>query len=176
MRAPVPEFACESMQTFRKLGALTSILVAMASGCAQSPSPPRADPAASVATGAGAHGLANGFYAVLREEASAVFLDRSTYVPLILDRPPEGAVGADGRPMLGITLASRYVKVLEDFTRAHLGGRMAIVFGEEIVSVHKVRSVIEGGQMKITRCTLDERDQKAACETIRSKLDVEDAR
>jgi len=56
------------------------------------------------------------------------------------------------------------VKRAEAFTRAHQGGRMAMVIDGEIVTLHKVRSVITDGKVQITRCTDN------ACEVLRSKL------
>ena len=93
-----------------------------------------------------------------------VALQPSPFVPLILEMPPDAHLQADGRTYLTVTLASQHVKALADFTRAHLGGRVAIVVGGEIITMHKVRTPIDDGRMQITRCTDN------ACELIRSKL------
>ena len=91
-------------------------------------------------------------------------LRTSSFVPLILEVPPDVHQQGDGRTYLTVTLAQRYVKALADFTRENLGGRVAIVVDGEVLTMHKVRSVIDGGRMQITRCTDN------ACELIRSKL------
>jgi len=134
--------------------------------------------------------LANGVYAVLREGVTReevetekrphavlvydrkysdadkdqppryIALDTSSFVPLVLAGPPEAHKDDRGWTLLNITLAREHVKTLEDFTRAHLGGVVAIVIDGEIVTMHKVRSVIEDGKAKVTRCYDD------ACMTL----------
>ena len=46
----------------------------------------------------------------------------------------------------------------------HLGGKVAMVVDGEIVTLHKIRTVITGGKLQITRC------QDNACEVIKAKL------
>ncbi len=138
--------------------------------------------------------LANGFYAVIREgltpeeaktdnQSNAVLiydrkysetdkdqppkhvvLDTSCFVPLVLAGAPDLRKDDRGRALLSVTLAPRQVKTLEDFTRAHLGGAIAIVIDREIITMHKVRTVIQDGKAQITRCTDD------ACRTLKLKL------
>jgi preprotein translocase subunit SecD len=139
-------------------------------------------------------GLQNGIYSVLREAGTPdsarvgapgsvvltydrkytdaetttpptyVALDTTVCVPLILSAPPDARKDGRGWTMLSVTLAKDQVKPLEDFTRAHLGGRVAIVLDGEIISEHKVRAVIEHGQLQITRCGDN------ACDVLRAKL------
>jgi len=104
-----------------------------------------------------------------QEEPRYLALQSSSFVPLILEIPPDAHLQDDGRTYLTVTLASQYVKTLEDFTRAHLGGKVAIVVDGDVVTMHKVRTVIDGGKLQITRCTDN------ACELIRSKLMDEDS-
>lgn len=85
-------------------------------------------------------------------------------MPLILAGPPDARTDGGGRTLLGVTLARDQVKRLEDFTRAHLDGKVAIVIGGEIVTIHKVRSVIQDGKAQITRCNDD------ACKTLLLRL------
>jgi hypothetical protein len=91
-------------------------------------------------------------------------LDTTSYVPLILSGPPEARKDEHGWTMLNVTLAREQVKPLEVFSRAHLGGKVAILLDGEVISTHKVRSVIEGGQLQITRCGDN------ACDILRAKL------
>lgn len=91
-------------------------------------------------------------------------LRTSPFVPLILEMPPDAHTQDDGRTYLTVTLAPQYVKLLEDFTREHVGGRVAIVVDGSVVTMHKVRTPIAGGRLQITRC------KDNACELIRSKL------
>jgi hypothetical protein len=94
-----------------------------------------------------------------------VVLDRQSYVPLILEAPPATENDVHGRPLLTVALAPQYVHALEELTRANLnGGRVAVVLDGVPITIHKVRSVISGGKMQITRCT------DRACDVIRSKL------
>jgi preprotein translocase subunit SecD len=99
-----------------------------------------------------------------KEPSKYVAIDTRSFVPLILDGPPETNKSDRGWTMLSVTLARAQVKPLEEFTRAHLGGRVAIVLDGEIVTIHKVRSVIRDGKAQITRCGDD------ACRTLLLKL------
>lgn len=138
--------------------------------------------------------LQNGVYAILREAPSAaqadvdraphtvllydrkysaadrdappryVSIDTALFVPLVLAGPPDTATDNNGRTLLRARLAKEHVKTLENFTRAHLGGTVAVVIDGEIVTIHKVRSVITGGDVQITRCFDN------ACEVLRAKL------
>jgi preprotein translocase subunit SecD len=93
-----------------------------------------------------------------------VAIDTSSFVPLILAKPPEATKDTRGWTLLSVTLAPEHAKTLEAFTRVHLGGRVAIVIDGEIVTMHKVRSVIQDGQVQITRCEDD------ACQVLRRRL------
>jgi hypothetical protein len=138
--------------------------------------------------------LANGAYAVLREGATPqeargdagvviaydrrtysgapadeplvyVAVDPADYIPLVIEGTPVMTSDGRGKDVLTVSLSRKYVRRAEDFTRAHLGrGRIAIVVDGQIVTLHKVRSVITDGRLQITRCT------DKACAVIRAKL------
>jgi len=137
--------------------------------------------------------LGNGAYAVLREaatpqearvrDAAVIVYDRRTYsgapadeplvyvaidpgdyVPLVIEGSPVMRTNGQGKDILRVSLSRKYVQRTEDFTRAHLGGRIAMVVDGQIVTLHKVRSVITDGHLQITRCT------DKACKEIRAKL------
>jgi preprotein translocase subunit SecD len=93
-----------------------------------------------------------------------VAIDLKDYVPLIIEGVPEMKRDDQGKSILSVSLARKNAERAEAFTRAHLGGRIAMVVDGEIVSLHKIRSVITGGKLQITRCTDN------ACELIRVKL------
>jgi hypothetical protein len=95
---------------------------------------------------------------------SYVALDTTFYIPLILEGSPTTNRDGNGRTLLGVTLSRKYITKLEDFTKAHLGGRVAIVLDGEIITMHKIRSVISEGKVQITRC------YDNACEVLLSKL------
>jgi hypothetical protein len=99
-----------------------------------------------------------------RSPRTYVALDTTSWVPMILEGSPERRPDGSGRTLLGVTLDRRYAKLLEAFTTRHLGGRIAIVLDDEIVTMHKIRSVIREGKVQITRC------DDNACEVLYSKL------
>lgn len=98
------------------------------------------------------------------EPLKYVAIDPSSFVPLILEGAPDTKKDDGGKSILSVTLKKEYVKTLDDFTRAHLGGKIAILLDGEIVTLHKVRSVISEGKSQVTRCTDN------ACEVLRAKL------
>jgi preprotein translocase subunit SecD len=98
------------------------------------------------------------------EPLTYVALDPKDYVPLVIEGGPELKTDGQGKSVLTVSLVRQNVNRAEAFTRAHLGSRMAMVIDGEIVTLHKVRSVISDGKMQITRCTDN------ACEVLRSKL------
>jgi hypothetical protein len=98
------------------------------------------------------------------ESLTYVQIDPADYIPLIIEGPPEMRKDSQGRSILSVSLTRAAADRTEAFTRAHLGGRVAMVVDGEIVTLHKVRSVVTGGKLQITRCTDN------ACEIIRAKL------
>ena len=95
---------------------------------------------------------------------SYVAIDPKDYVPLIIEGTPEMRKDGQGKSILSVSLTRTNADRAEAFTRAHLGGRIAMVVDGEIITLHKIRSVITGGKLQITRC------QDNACEVIRAKL------
>lgn len=93
-----------------------------------------------------------------------VTVDTKDFIPLILRKAPASQRQDDGRLLVAVELAEPYVKPLAEFTRNHLNQRIALVLDGEVMSCHKIRTVIEGGQIQITRC------DDHACEKILSKL------
>lgn len=98
------------------------------------------------------------------EPLTYVAIDPTDHVPLVIEGVPEMTKDAQGKSILCVSLARKNAKKAEAFTRAHLGGRIAMLVDGEIVTLHKIRSVITGGKLQITRCTDN------ACEVIRTKL------
>ncbi|HVM48213.1 MAG TPA: hypothetical protein VMU04_09300 [Candidatus Acidoferrum sp.] len=98
------------------------------------------------------------------EPLTYVAINPSDYVPLAIEGTPEMRSDGQGKSVLTVCLARRNTDRAEAFTRAHLGGRIAMVVDGEIVTLHKIRSVITGGKLQITRC------DDNACEVISSKL------
>ena len=88
-----------------------------------------------------------------KEPSIFVALEPSSFVPLIIAGAPRIEKTGTGTSALTVTLAKENAKKMEDFSRKHLGKEVAIVLGGEIVTIHKVRSVIKEGKLQITRCT-----------------------
>ncbi len=98
------------------------------------------------------------------EPLTYVTVNTNGFVPLILKEAPQLEKDRDGRSMLRIRLAHDQAQSLEEFTKAHLGARVATVLDGEIITLNKIRSVIVGGEVQMTRCTDD------ACKIVRAKL------
>jgi hypothetical protein len=73
---------------------------------------------------------------------------------VILDLAGEPKAIKDGAEVVGIELKLRpkAAQALERLTSDRLGKQVAIVLGGKVVTMHKVRSVIKGGEVKITSC------------------------
>jgi preprotein translocase subunit SecD len=69
-----------------------------------------------------------------------------------------------GKSILSVSLTHANAARAGAFTRAHLGGRIAMVVKGEIISLHKIRGVITEGNLQIARC------QDNPCQAIRAKL------
>ena len=93
-----------------------------------------------------------------------VAIDTTSFIPLALSAPPEAKKDDRGWTLLSVSLSKEQVKPLEEFTRARLGGRVAILLDGEVISMHKIRSVITEGKVQITRCGDN------ACDVLLSKL------
>jgi preprotein translocase subunit SecD len=100
-----------------------------------------------------------------RAQPLYLLLPKTADVPLVLAKPPElQEEGANGLPELRLELSLDAAGKLEKLTREHLGGRVAFVIDGEPVTLHKIRSVITGGQFRLSRCT------DTACRYIYGRL------
>jgi preprotein translocase subunit SecD len=108
-------------------------------------------------------------YKFLREDERGspryLLLARVPDVPLVLAKTPElQQKGENGFPELRLDLTPEAASKLEKLTREHLGGKVAFVIDGEPVTLHKIRSVITGGQFRLSRCT------DTACQYIYGRL------
>jgi preprotein translocase subunit SecD len=86
-------------------------------------------------------------------------------VPLILATTPElQEKGENGFPELRLELTNEAANKLEKLTREHLGGKVVFMIDGEPVTFSKIRSVIRGGQFRLSRCT------DTACQYIYGRL------
>ncbi len=75
-------------------------------------------------------------------------------VPLDLALAAEPKAVKDGSEVVRILLKlqPKAATALERLTRDHLGRQIAIILNGEVVTMHKVRGVIKGGDVQITSC------------------------
>jgi preprotein translocase subunit SecD len=73
-------------------------------------------------------------------------------VALDLAREPKAVEEGGEVVRILLHLRPQAAAALERLTRDHLGRQVAIVLGGEVVTVHKVRAVIKGGDVQITSC------------------------
>jgi preprotein translocase subunit SecD len=126
--------------------------------------------------------LADGVYAVLREslkekdllplkDGEALIVHRHRYLKkddrepprflavrsapdVTLDLAGEPKAVKEGADMVRILLKlqPKAAKALERLTSDRLGRQVTIVIGGEVVTMHKIREVIRGGDVQITSC------------------------
>jgi len=82
---------------------------------------------------------------------------------LVVRSSPEVALDLAGKPKavkegekvvrILLKLQPKAATALERLTREHLGRQLAIILSDEVVTTHKVREVIKGGDVQITSCT-----------------------
>lgn len=82
-----------------------------------------------------------------------LIIDTSDFVPLVLESEPDSVQQEDKRIHLLLNLAKKESRLFEDFTARHLNGKIAMVINGEALTKHKIRSVIKGGKIQVTRCT-----------------------
>jgi hypothetical protein len=73
-------------------------------------------------------------------------------VPLDLAAEPKAVKEGEEVVRILVKLRPKAAAALERLTRDRLGRQVAIVVGGEVVTVHKVRAVIKGGDVQITSC------------------------
>jgi preprotein translocase subunit SecD len=73
-------------------------------------------------------------------------------VDLDLAGEPKAVKEGDEVVRLLLKLEPRAAEVLERVTKDQPGGQLAIVLGGEVVTVHKIRATIKGGEVQISSC------------------------
>lgn len=86
-------------------------------------------------------------------------------VPILLDGPPRSVKGDDGRTLVRLSFTQEAGRRLERFTTEHHGReRVAVIIGGKVITVHKIRTTIDGGQLQVACCS------PGACEHLFSSL------
>jgi len=99
-----------------------------------------------------------------RNPTEYVVIDTKASIPFALSKPPVEDHESSGKPRLQIQFAPKQAAALEQLTGKNVGRTVAIVIGGEIVTCHKIREAVTGGNLQITRCT------KHGCDLIYSRL------
>jgi len=86
------------------------------------------------------------------------------FAPLELAEKPKTENQSDNRKKLLLKLSDEAKNKLKIFTTENLNNRITIVVNNEALTQHKIKSVIDGGLLQITRCTDN------ACELLYSEL------
>jgi hypothetical protein len=73
-------------------------------------------------------------------------------VELALATPPKSVKDGDEVVRILLKLEPKSATALERLTTDRVGKKVAIVLGGEVVTVHKIREVIKGGEVQITSC------------------------
>jgi preprotein translocase subunit SecD len=89
------------------------------------------------------------------EKGQSLFLVVRTAPDVKLSLVGKPKVVQDGKEAVAIFLKLQpdAAKALEQLTTAHLDKEVAIIVGGEVVTTHKVREAIKGGDVQITSCT-----------------------
>jgi preprotein translocase subunit SecD len=87
------------------------------------------------------------------EQTRYLVIKIDDFVPMQLAEPPQTELQPDQRKKLLLSLSDQAKAKLTSFTREHLNQLTAIVVGGHALTLHKVRTVIDGGKLQITRCT-----------------------
>lgn len=109
----------------------------------------------------------NKFFQLKDEEVEPIRhigLSKTEFIPFDLKEKPQSIPQDDGRVQIDLKFSKKMARKLTPFSRKYLGRQVAMVIGGEIITLHKVRSVISSDGIQISRCTDD------GCQLIMSKF------
>lgn len=87
------------------------------------------------------------------QDLEYIIINKKEFVPLKLREQPKTENQADNRKRLMLNLTDKAKEALKDFTTKHLHQLISIVVNGEALTMHKIKSVIDGGHLQISRCT-----------------------
>lgn len=98
------------------------------------------------------------------EPVKYIGLSKTEFIPFQLTGKPDSIRQPDGRLEIGLEFSPDMKSRLTSFSQKYLGRQVAMVIGGDVITLHKVRSVIKSDGIKISRCTDD------GCQLILSKF------
>ena len=98
------------------------------------------------------------------DKDTRIIIDTTQYVPLELETPPVTEQQTENKKKLLLSLTKEASERLESFTTKNIMRMVTLVVDGEALTLHKIKAVINGGQLQITRCNDN------ACETLYVKL------
>ncbi len=87
------------------------------------------------------------------QDVKYIVINKDEYAPLKLKTAPKTEAQDDNRKKLMLELTEQAKEQLKDFTTKHLNQLTTIVVNGEALTMHKIKSIIDGGFLQITRCT-----------------------
>ena len=88
-----------------------------------------------------------------RNPPAYIVVNTRDFIPITLSDAPKKETDDKGKPKLNLQLATSQIAPLEEFSRTNLGRTIAIVVDGQVVTCHKIKAVITGGKIQITRCS-----------------------
>jgi preprotein translocase subunit SecD len=98
------------------------------------------------------------------KDYAGVIVYTNALVPLELEKLPELETKSGLTARLKISLTHEAAAKLENFTRPRIMKEVAIIMDGEVLTVHKIRTVITGKSVEISRCN------DSACEKLQIML------
>jgi hypothetical protein len=113
------------------------------------------------------HAVISFNHEMIKDDPQAVtrlVIDAHECVALELEKQPETEQQTAVKKKLLLSLTPDAAKNVKSFTTRNLNRQVVIVVGGEAITMHKIRAVIDGGTIQITRCNDN------ACETLYTRL------
>ena len=94
----------------------------------------------------------SGFLENAPDSATGLLIDAGNFVPLELEKEPLLMDHADKKKTLQLTFSRVAADQLQRFTERNLMKQASLIVNGEALTAHKIRAVITGGKLEISRC------------------------